>query len=383
MIKKSFLLIFFLCFGLAACEQADMNKAIEYQKKGIYNKAIASYLSLIKKGKDVAQAHKNLADIYLEMGRLDSAFDSFRQSLNITPEFALDEVISLTSSGNKEVREHAIKTLIAVTNEDTKKAIFDALINKLKSTEFHDKVDSLETIFSFSKNASVLTDDILNIFDSEKPVIQNKILTNLDKIISDDNYSKIVDKLEQIAKNEEEKMLIRVAAVESIANIKSKRSFAKLIELTKENSTISASAKAAIDKIGLPSKEQIPELLPFLSDEQPSSVKIIVLKLFSGMNAQANDAVPNIILLLKDKNKTVKDTAKDALENIGIASQPALEGLIALLDNKDVDIKLRALNEIVEMNAVEQAIDNIKQLQQDSNKEVRKYAQQIIDNLKQ
>ena len=124
MIKKYLLLIPFLCLGLFACEQASMTKAIEYQKKGMYNKAVDNYISLIKKGISVAQAHKNLADIYLEMGKTDAAFNSLKQSLNITSEFALDEVIELTSSGNKEIREKAIKTLTEVTNEDTRKEIF-------------------------------------------------------------------------------------------------------------------------------------------------------------------------------------------------------------------------------------------------------------------
>ena len=100
------------------------------------------------------------------------------------------------------------------------------------------------------------------------------------------------------------------------------------------------------------------------------------------MKSEANDAVPNIIVLLKDKSKTVRDSAKEALSNIGTASQAALGGLSDLLDNQDVDIKLRALNEIVEMNAVNQVMDKVIQLQQDKNKEVRKYAQQIVDNLK-
>ena len=382
MIKKYLLLIPFLCLGLFACEQASMTKAIEYQKKGMYNKAVDNYISLIKKGISVAQAHKNLADIYLEMGKTDAAFNSLKQSLNITSEFALDEVIELTSSGNKEIREKAIKTLTEVTNEDTRKEIFNKLIQKLNSDEFHNKVDALDAIFSFSEKASVISDEILAVFDSEKSVIQNRILSNLFKIVNNDNRQQIIDKLEQIAGNTEENMLIRVAAVDGIANIKSKESLVELINLTKEKSAISASAKTAIEKIGLPSREQIPNFFPFLSEEQESSVKVIVLKMFSNMKSEANDAVPNIIVLLKDKSKTVRDSAKEALSNIGTASQAALGGLSDLLDNQDVDIKLRALNEIVEMNAVNQVMDKVIQLQQDKNKEVRKYAQQIVDNLK-
>ena len=100
------------------------------------------------------------------------------------------------------------------------------------------------------------------------------------------------------------------------------------------------------------------------------------------MNSEANDTVPNIILLLKDKDSKVQEAAKEALSNIGAASRTCIPSLNDLLDNKDVDIKLRALNEIVEMNAVSQVIDKVKQLQEDPNKEVRKYAQQIVDNLK-
>lgn len=382
MTKKYLLLIPFLCLGLFACEQPSMTKAIEYQKKGMYNKAVDNYISLIKKGVSVAQAHKNLADIYLEMGKTDAAFNSLKQSLNITSEFALDEVINLTSSGNKEIREKAIKTLVEVTNENTRKEIFDKLIQKLNSDEFHNKVDALDAIFSFSKDASVISDEILTVFDSEKPVIKNRILSNLFKIVNADNRQTIIDKLEQIAGNMEENMLIRVAAVDGIASIKAKESLVKLIELTKEKSAISSSAKTAIEKIGLPSREQIPDFIPFLSEEQGSSVKVIVLKMLSNMKTEANDAVPNIIVLLKDKNKTVRDSAKEALSNIGTASQAAIDGLSDLLDNKDVDIKLRALNEIVEMNAVNQVMDKVVQLQQDANKEVRKYAQQIVENLK-
>jgi HEAT repeat protein len=380
--KKCFLLIFFLAFSLVACEQADIDKAMEYQQKGIYNKAIDNYLALIKKGKKVAQAQKNLGDIYLEMGRNKEAFDCFKASLEITYGFALDEVIALTSSGNKEIRELAIKILTEIRNEDTKRVIFEKLLNKLKSDEFHDKVDALEAVFAFSKNASVITDDILTAFDTEKPVVQNKILSNLFKIADKDNSQKIIDKLESIAQNKDENMLTRVTAVDCIANMKSKNSLTKLIELTKENSSIAASAKTAIEKIGLPSRELVGNFVPLLSDEQPSSVKLLVLKIFSDMKAEANDAVANIIPLLKDKNSKVKETAKAALESIGAASQACIPALIELLDNKDVDIKLRALNEIVEIEAVNQAIDKIRLLQEDPSKEVRKYAQQIVDNLK-
>jgi len=376
---KYFLLISFVCFGLVACEQVSMDKAVEYQNKGMYNKAIRNYSELIKKGKDVAQAQKNLADIYLEMGKIKEAFDSFKSSLNINPSFALDEIITLTSSGNKEIREQAIKTLTEISNENTKKDILDRLVQKLNSNEFHDKVDALEAIFAFSKDAAGISDEILAVFDKEKPVIQNKILAELFKITDESNSQKIIDKLETIIQDTEENMLIRVSAVDCLANMKSKKSLTKLINLTKENSAISSSAKSAIEKIGLPSREQVTEFVPYLQDPSPS-VRLIVLKIFSDMKSEANDTVPDIILLLKDKNKAVKDAAKAALENIGVASQNALEGLSALLDNKDVDIKLRALNEIVEMNAVNQVIDKVRQLQQDPNKEVRKYAQQVIES---
>ncbi len=376
---KYFLLISFVCFGLVACEQVSMDKAVEYQNKGMYNKAIHNYSELIKKGKDVAQAQKNLADIYLEMGKIKEAFDSFKASLNITPSFALDEIITLTSSGNKEIREQAIKTLTEISNENTKKDILDRLVQKLNSNEFHDKVDALEAIFAFSKDAAGISDEILAVFDKEKPVIQNKILAELFKITGESNSQKIIDKLEMIIQDTEENMLIRVSAVDCLANMKSKKSLTKLINLTKENSAISSSAKSAIEKIGLPSREQVTEFVPYLQDPS-SSVRLIVLKIFSDMKSEANDTVPDIILLLKDKNKAVKDAAKAALENIGVASQNALEGLSSLLDNKDVDIKLRALNEIVEMNAVNQVIDKVRQLQQDPNKEVRKYAQQVIES---
>jgi len=382
MFKKYLLLIPFLCFSLFACEQADMDKAIEYQQKGLYNKAINNYLALINKGKKVAQAQKNLADIYLEMGKIKEAFDCFKASLNITYGFALDEVISLTSSGNKEIREQAIKTLTEVKNEDTIKSIFEKLIAKLKSEEFHEKSDALEAIFAFSKKASIITDEILTVFDTEKPVVQNKILSNLFKIADGNNSQKIIDKLESIAQNKDESMLIRVAAVDCIANMKSKNSLIILIELTKENSSIADSAKNAIEKIGLPSRTLVKNLVPFLEEGQPVSTKLLVLKMFSDMKAEANDTVPNIIPLLKDKNPKVKEAAKDALEKIGPASQACVPALSELLENKDVDIKLRALNEIVEIEAVSQTIDKIRLLQGDSSKEVRKYAQQIVDNLK-
>jgi len=378
--KKCFLLFFFLSFALIACEQADMNKAIEYQKKGIYNKAIDNYHALIKKGKNVAQAQKNLADIYLEKEKIKEAFNCFKASLNVSPDFALDEVIGLTSSGNKELREKAVQILTEVTNEDTKKAIFEKLIDKLKSEEFHDKVDALETIFAFSKNASGITDNILAVFDIEKPVVQNRILSNLFKIADESNFQKITDKLETIAQNKNENMLIRVAAIDCIANMKSTDSLIKLIELTEENSAVSDSAKSAIEKIGLPSRNQVSNFIPLLSEEQSSSTKVLVLKIFSNMKSEANDTVPNIILLLKDQDSKVREAAKEALSNIGAASRTCIPALNNLLDNKDVDIKLRALNEIVEINAVDQTIDKIRQLQQDPNKEVRKYAQQIVGN---
>ena len=294
----------------------------------------------------------------------------------------MDEVINLTSNGKKQVRQKAITILHEVTNEETKKAIFEKLIQKIQSEEFYNKVDAIDAIFSFSKDASGLANDVLAVLDSEKAVIKQKILMNIYKIVNNDNYQTVVSKLEEIANNKEEDMLIRIAAVDGLTNIKSKTSLPKLIELTKENSAISSSAKGAIEKIGLPSKEQIPKFIPFLYEEQDAQTKLMVLKIFSDMKANANVAVPNIILLFKDKNKDVREAAKDALANIGLADPKVVNELGALLDNKDVDIKLRALNEIVEMNAVSQVIDKVKQLQEDPNKEVRKYAQQIVDNLK-
>ena len=118
-----------------------------------------------------------------------------------------------------------------------------------------------------------------------------------------------------------------------------------LINISIEEPLFQDRALFAIDKIGLPTKEQAEKMYDFLKDK-PLETKIMVLDKFGDMRESANEYVPYIMLFLNDDDAVVKQNVRSTLAKIGKSSPSAVDALIKLLQEPNNEIKSRAIYEL-------------------------------------
>jgi tetratricopeptide (TPR) repeat protein len=103
--------------------QMEMDKKIfhgvaSYMEKGLYGEAMAELKDIMKKYPDKPRAHVYLAQLYLEQGGLGDAIHSYRQAVEMepdyvderTPLFIGDKIRGLVTEGREKfAREKALK----------------------------------------------------------------------------------------------------------------------------------------------------------------------------------------------------------------------------------------------------------------------------------
>ena len=184
----------------------------------------------------------------------------------------------------------------------------------------------------------------------------------------------------QSANNE----LVKIAAIECIGNLKSdgKAALPMLFDLSESDNVFSESAVKAINNINISDRANVKELKKYLASAK-NDTKIKVLNILGNMNAEANDMVPFIIPLLKDRNVEVRELARSTIRKIGTSSKEAVPDLINLLGNPEYEIRLVALTELSEIGKDSaSALPAIEKLLTDSNENVRKYAEYAIAEIK-
>jgi len=383
-------LVLFLVVSMSviiSCGESYFDKAISYQTDGEYEKAIDFYNRAIDRNDHVADSEKNVGDIYFLHDQYEYAFSCYERALEAVSPEAMDTVIKLGSFGDATVRALAAQTLSNIKNKKSQTIIFKKLVEVLNSNEENKIIDTLEMILKFERDISPIAENLMSLLDSENLIIKQKVLLILPKISNivcedKDCFKKILGYLDQ--GNE----ILKSSAIECLGNMKkdANKALPILIDLAVKDNLYKERVFSAIEKIGVPTKEQAAKMYSFLKDK-PVDMKLKVLDTFDKMSQTdetVKEYVPYILLFLKEENFSVKQKTRGVLTKIGKASTEAIPELINLLKEDNTEIVSRAIYELGDMGKVaSDAIVPLKKLEETTqNKDIKKIAKDALQRIK-
>ena len=342
--------------------ESNFDKAQFYQKDGEYKKAVEFYKRAIQKRERIAESEKYLGDIYLGDKNFDETFEHYKKSIEQDPNVALETVMKYISYNDAKVRDKVGEMLAGVENDEAKEKINDALSQILNSKDQYKIIDALAVISKMKERAFPLTDDIFKLLDENNSIIKQKILDvlpNIAKIVSE-KYG--LDKLISFLKQKDE--IIKISTIDCLGNMRGYAigTLPSLIEVAVKEPRYGKNVFPAIEKMGLPTKEQMRNMYSILKDK-PKEIKIKMLNIWGNFGDKANSYVPYILVFLNDEDNEVKKATRDALSKIGKASQESIPDLINLLKENNDEILSRAIYELGDLGkAASAAIEPLKEI---------------------
>lgn len=384
MFLKKFATIFLFgsLFFVCSCSESNFDKAESYKKDGEYQKAVEFYAKSIKNNEKVAESEKNIGDILFVDKFFGQALEHYKNSIEIDADVALDTVMKYISYNDAKVREFVAQMLSDVESEQAKQQINEKMATILKSGDQYKIIDALEIAEKMKNNLEPISDDIFNLLDGNDIIKQKvlKVLPNVAKIVSEKyGFEKLIKFLNQ--KDE----IIKTNTIECLGNMHEYAisTLPDLIELAVKEDRYRKDIFIAIQKMGVPTKEQMKDMNSFLKDK-PKEIKINMLKIWGNFGEKANVYVPNIIYFLNDEDADVKAAARNALLKIGKASQETVPDLINLLKETNNEIVLRAIYELGEIGkGASDAIEPLKEIVKNTqNREIKTSANEALQKIK-
>ncbi len=370
--------LFFIC-GCGG--ESAFSKAEAYQKDGEYQKAIEYYKTAIDNRERVAESEKRLGDIFFGDKKYDEALERYKNSIEIEPGIALDTVMKYISYNDAKVREQIGKMLASIENEQAQKDINARLSEILKSKDQYKILDALDVAEKIGERAQYISEDIVVLLDSNDIVKQKvlKVLPHFAKpFVEKYGLEKITVFLDQ--KNE----IIKANAIECLGNMHENAisTLPKLIELVSKEKRYSKEVFPAIEKMGVPTKEQMKNMYSLLKDK-PKEIKIGMLNIWERFGEKFNDYVPNVIMFLNDEDNDVKKETRETLLRIGKASKESIPGLVELLKESNEEILSRAVYELGDLGKdASVAIEPLKELiQKTDNRDIRTKANDALQRI--
>ena len=384
MFLKKFASVFLFCslFFICSCgNQSNFSKAEAYKKDGEYQKAVEYYILSISHNEKVAESEKNIGDILFGDGFFGQALEHYKNSIEIDPNVALETVMKYISYNDAKVRAYVAQMLSDVENEQAKQQINEKLATILKSGDQYKIIDALEIADRMKNNLEPISDDIFNLLD-DNDIIKQKVLKVLPKVarIVPEKYG--FEKLINFLNQKDE--IIKTNTIECLGNMHEYAisTLPDLIELAVRENRYSKNIFAAIEKMGVPTKEQMKNMNSFLKDK-PKEIKINMLNIWGNFGEKANAYVPNIICFLNDEDADVKTATRNALLKIGKASQESVPDLINLLKETNNEIVLRAIYELGEIGkGASDAIEPLKEIVKNTqNREIKTSANEALQKI--
>jgi HEAT repeat protein len=149
-----------------------------------------------------------------------------------------------------------------------------------------------------------------------------------------------------------------------------------IIAIKDENENIRRSAARSLGKIGPEAKAAMAALIGALED-QHEHVRKAVANAIGEIGPDAKTAVPALIEALKDKNEDVRKLAVKALGSIGREAKDAVPTLVRMLNDWKGEIHQSAKNAIERIGI--EAIPLLVKALKDKNKNVRKSAAETLE----
>ena len=376
------LFLFTTLIFLCSCNsQSNFNKAVAYQKDGEYQRAIEYYKLSIEHKEKIAESEKNLGDIYFGDKNFEESLKHYKNSIELGYYIALKTVMKYISYNDVKVREQVGNMLANIENDLAKQQINEMLSKILKSNDQYKILDALDVVEKMKDNLESISDDIFNLLDSNDIIKQKvlKVLPNISKIVSE-KYG--FDKLLSFLSQKDE--ILKTNTIDCLGNMHEYaiKTLPDLIDLAVKENRYSKNIFPAIEKMGLPTKEQMKDMYSFLKDK-PKKIKINMLDIWGNFGEKANIYVPNIISFLNDEDADVKNATRQTLLKIGKASQESVSELINLLKETNNEILLRAIYELGEIGkSASDAIEPLKKIVENAqNREIKTSANEALQKI--
>ncbi len=153
--------------------------------------------------------------------------------------------------------------------------------------------------------------------------------------------------------------------------------------IAKNNPVLTEASRKSLAEIGAASKKAVAGLVDLAGAKNPSEVRIAAINALAEMGSEANETIPDLIMILNDNDDDVHVAVVKALGKIGRASDSSVSDLVKLLKNKSDYVKMRAIAELSEMGkAASPAVSSLQQLARDSgDKEVRDEAKKAVEKI--
>ena len=366
--KKIVFFFVVLVFIFCSCDKESyFDVAVAYQNDVEYEEAIRYYKLAIQKGENVAIAEKNIGDIYFFKKKYEEAFEHYKNSLEVNADVALNKIIRFVSYSDESVRIFSYRLFNEIRKEESRKKMFSCLSQILKSEEQNKILDVIELISKID-DFTPIAEDVVKLLDRDNLIIKQKVLLVLPKIagiVVKQNYlNKVVDLLNQ------DNEILKELAIDSLGGMFcwAKKAIPSLFRVAVEYKAYREKALQAIEKIGIPTKEQVAEVFSYIKNK-PVEIKVEILERFGNRRAEVKSFIPDFLLFLNDDSEEVKQIVRKSLAKIGKALPSSVPELIELLKNKNEEIVLRVIYELGDLgHDALQAVDSLQKISKDKNR---------------
>ena len=169
----------------------------------------------------------------------------------------------------------------------------------------------------------------------------------------------------------------RIDAAKSLGTLGVDGATLLVAALADTDPTVVRACSAAFGDIGAPA---VPLLLESMSHESPQ-VRAATAAGFAAIGTAAKDATPNLVAALQDADRAVRHEAVKALDEIGVADEPVVVGLVAVVHNdRDLEpTRQRAIKTLARLALDnETAIAGLRKSTEDRNYGVSSLAKEVL-----
>lgn len=378
-----FILPLFCFFILTGCTANTVDRADSYYREGAYDKAETIYISVLKKRPNEVMALKGMGDIKNIKQDYTAAIDYYKKSIEINPDLAKKELVSLLTYSSLTVRSQAATAISELSNGI--ESVLDEIVSQLQQSNQFSKIDYLEALRRIGPKASSFTGEIVKHLSSDNSTVRKTALETLSVMnIASIKEAEAIDLMVELMKDPDP--VVAETAVKSIGALKSGavEVISEVVKmLNNSNPILVEAAKKSLESIGPGNTDSIPGLIKLIDEKNPTVIRVRALDSLALIGPQANDIVFEIIPLIRDNNNEVRISAVYALSKIGRPSNDSVSDLTMLLQqHSDPVIKLRVIAELSEMGKASlPALPVLQQLRRSSNKEIRQEAAKAVEKI--
>jgi HEAT repeat protein len=387
MLKKIKIFTLLCCFAvcgvaLSSCKDPKFAKAEKFYKETEYDKAIAVYDEILRENNSGrnAEVYKLIGDVYFTKGDYNRAFENYKKSVEIDPQFAAQTLVSFISYGDQGLRHHAADTISNLSNN--RDAIIEMFTNDIEQVSQYDKLDRLEALIRMRERAAFAAPKIIPLLNDANWGVRRKAVETITAMGPEtmryDTLNAIIGRLG------DENDFVREEAARRLSEWgpHAEPAVPALISLLADNSEmVRNAADDAVNSIGKARREQVPELIQLLND-RPDHIVNKTLEVLERMGPDANGAVAAIIPLLKSNNRDISVLASHALMMIGRASEDTIPSIISLATDADENVRARVAYELGDVeNYSDEVMNALLKMKNDKSPQVKASAETAIKKL--